>query len=798
MEKEPLFSNEKFSDEDINVRLILDQYLRYWPLYLVFIIIFSVGAYLYLKYSIPVYQATSSILIEKENQSLMVDFSSIEDLFGGNKVVEDQMLVVKSLPVLMKVVDNLLLDVKVTRKTKYTQKTVGVYDNRPFIIERKYLNGDIKDPLVFKIEIIDLENYQLTYNEKTYKFPFGKPLQIPELVSFKLILKKDLPQAVEGEEYTITLNPITATLLNLQENLVVEQAIKSSKVSNAINLSIESSNENKSKDILNNVVQEYFNNDILSKKIISEKTYAFIQDRLGVISTELSGVESDLEKYKTTNKVYSIVDESRLFADNSMSTKQSLTDAELQLSIVNLMLGELNTNKNEILPVNIGLADVNIAVNIKAYNDLVLQDMQYKSSVSELNPERIALSKSISSLRENIKASLNNLRVNNQMLVNNLRKQDKILEGELSLIPNKERVLRDISRQQQTKEALFLFLMQKREEVAISTISIKPDAKIVSPAFSSGVPISPQKGKIILIFLVLGLIIPTVIIYVLSLLDTKIHNLSELERLSPIPVLSSIVKTRKPETKILEKDDRRGIVESFRVLVTNLVFSLSHISDSKSKTIMLTSTIAGEGKTFISSNLAAFLAYSNNKVVLLGMDFRAPKLNLYFKNVKNKGITHFIKEENLEIEDIVNSTNVEGLDVIYPGLIAPVFLDITKSDRLRLMMDQLKEKYDYIIIDSAPVGLVSETLSLFPFVDMCLYIVRADHLDKRALKISEKLYNEGRFADFRLVLNAEDIRKSEYGYGNYGKYGGYGAYGDFEQEEKYKIWQYKYWKDLFS
>ncbi|HMU99365.1 MAG TPA: Wzz/FepE/Etk N-terminal domain-containing protein, partial [Chitinophagales bacterium] len=463
MEKEPLFSNEKFSDEDINVRLILDQYLRYWPLYLVFIIIFSVGAYLYLKYSIPVYQATSSILIEKENQSLMVDFSSIEDLFGGNKVVEDQMLVVKSLPVLMKVVDNLLLDVKVTRKTKYTQKTVGVYDNRPFIIERKYLNGDIKDPLVFKIEIIDLENYQLTYNEKTYKFPFGKPLQIPELVSFKLILKKDLPQAVEGEEYTITLNPITATLLNLQENLVVEQAIKSSKVSNAINLSIESSNENKSKDILNNVVQEYFNNDILSKKIVSEKTYAFIQDRLGVISTELSGVESDLEKYKTTNKVYSIVDESRLFADNSMSTKQSLTDAELQLSIVNLMLGELNTNKNEILPVNIGLADVNIAVNIKAYNDLVLQDMQYKSSVSELNPERIALSKSISSLRENIKASLNNLRVNNQMLVNNLRKQDNILEGELSLIPNKERVLRDISRQQQTKEALFLFLMQKRE-----------------------------------------------------------------------------------------------------------------------------------------------------------------------------------------------------------------------------------------------------------------------------------------------------------------------------------------------
>ncbi|MCA9749338.1 MAG: hypothetical protein KC414_09540, partial [Romboutsia sp.] len=361
MEKEPLFSNDKFSDEEINLRLILDQYLRYWPLYLVFIIIFSVGAYLYLKYSIPVYQATSSILIEKENQSLMVDFSSIEDLFGGNKVVEDQMLVVKSLPVLMKVVDNLLLDIKVTRKTKYTQKTVGVYDNKPFIIERKYQNGDIKAPIVFKIEIIDLENYELTYNDKSYKYPFGKSLQIPELVTFKLILKKDLPQAVEGDEYTITLNPITATLMYLQESLIVEQAIKSSKVSNAINLSIKSSNENKAKDILNNVVQEYFNNDILSKKIISEKTYAFIQDRLGVISTELSGVESDLEKYKTTNKVYSIVDESRLFADNSMSTKQSLTDAELQLSIVNLMLGELNTNKNEILPVNIGLADVNIA-----------------------------------------------------------------------------------------------------------------------------------------------------------------------------------------------------------------------------------------------------------------------------------------------------------------------------------------------------------------------------------------------------------------------------------------------------
>lgn len=257
-----------------------------------------------------------------------------------------------------------------------------------------------------------------------------------------------------------------------------------------------------------------------------------------------------------------------------------------------------------------------------------------------------------------------------------------------------------------------------------------------------------------------------------------------------ILILSSVINTNKPQEVLLSKDDRSNIVESFRVLVTNLVFSLAHIEDKKSKTILLTSTIAGEGKTFLASNLSSFLAYSNHKVVILGMDFRAPKLSTYFTNNTSKGITHFIKDNSLSIDDIINKSSVEGLDVIFPGIIAPVFLDITKSERFNMMMSQLKERYEYVIIDSAPIGLVSETLAFAPFVDMCLFVIRANHLDKRILKISNKLYNEKRFPDYRSILNGVNMNVTGYGYG-YGY--GYGVEPDFSVY-KYKPWKKEFWQ----
>lgn len=791
MEKEPLF-NDNIFDDDINIRQIIEQYLSYWPWYIFSIILFGLFGYLYVKYAKPIYQAKGSILIEKENNSILGDFTVIEEMFGTSNVVDDQILMIKSIPNLQTVVEKLNLDVLIQRRTKYTKKLVEVYENKPFLIEQTYLKENIlKEPITFSVELLDNKKYKFTYNKFEGEFAFGQNLKIGDFLVIKILPNlQTIKEENDSYEYFITINPIRNVILSLNERLVVETAIKNSKTTNAIALSIESSSEKKSVDVLNQVIQEYFNNDILQKKLISEKTYEFIQDRLSVISTELSGVESDLEKYKTSNKIFDIATEGQLFAGSSVENKEALKNAQIQLSIIEMMQKEISNNEG-ILPVNIGLSDVNIAANIKVYNDLIIQDMQYKNSISEKNPERIALAKNINTLRENIKASLKNIETNNRLLVNNLLKQDRAYEKELQLLPSKEKVLREISRQQQTKEALFLFLLQKREEVAISTISIKPDAKIISPAFCSGEPISPQKGKLYLIFLALGLIIPTLFIYIADLFDTKIHSVAELEKESRIPVLSSILKTRKSGTqKILGKQDRAYIIESFRILVTNLVFSLSHIGDKKNKTLLVTSTVAGEGKTFIASNLAAFLTYSNYKVVVIGMDFRAPSLNTFFTNDKNIGITHFIKDDELKVDDIINSTQVENLDVIFPGQIAPVFLDITKSRRLSLLINELKERYDYVIIDTAPVGLVSETLSFAPFADMCLFVVRANYLDKRKLKISEKLFKEKRFADYRLILNAITLESSEYGYG-------YGDY-SFKNKNEDKFWHIDFWRKKFS
>jgi capsular exopolysaccharide synthesis family protein len=272
-----------------------------------------------------------------------------------------------------------------------------------------------------------------------------------------------------------------------------------------------------------------------------------------------------------------------------------------------------------------------------------------------------------------------------------------------------------------------------------------------------------------------------VILYVVQLLNNKIYNISELEKNTNIPIIGSISKGSQTERKLLDKNDRTSIAESFRLLVSNLDFIVN--TNKKAKTILFTSTISGEGKSFISANLASFLAHSGNKVVLVGMDLRAPKLDEFFEQTKPFGITHFIKDKEMTIDQIIcHSKTTENLDVVFSGVIVPNFLEMTKSDRLQALFDALNEKYDYVIVDSAPVGLASDTLFFAGFMDMCLYVVRANYLDKRLLDVSGRLKKENRFKNMMMILNDVDMEKAKYGYG-YGYAYGYG-YGQYQDEKK--------------
>ena len=581
--------------------------------------------------------------------------------------------------------------------------------------------------------------------------------------------------------------------LNLTNTLYVEPH---SKMSNAINLSYKSNDNQKAKDILNEVCAQYFKNSIEDKKYSLINTGAFIKERIILLNSELREIENEIKNYKQNNKLTDFVTESQIYAKNFEQLNQKLFDAELQLNLVNALNNKLAQTEFSPLPVNQGFNDLSINTSIAKYNELAVSLKNLTSSSTELNPERKIIEKTLKETKKSIIDGLNNQRNTLKFIVDQTKRENNELESKLRVVPAQEKELREIGRQQQTKEALFLYLLQKREEVAINETTIEPTARLINYAYSENKPISPKKTIVYLSFILLGLIIPTIFIYLKSIFDTKIHNTDYLDKNSAIPNLGliPILQENNSQRTLLSVDDRSSAAEALRLAITNIEFILADKFDCR--TILTTSTISGEGKSFISANMATFLAYSGKKVILLGFDLRAPKLHEFFDYNNELGITHFIKKQDLKIDDIIiKSHENDNLDIIHSGLIVPNFVELMKNSRISELFKELKKRYDYIIIDSAPVGLVSDTLNLSKYTDMTLFVIRAHYLDKNMLAISNKLFKEKKLPQMNSILNAVDMKKSSYGYG-YGQQYGYGYGNEENKNEKHKFqpWRKEFWK----
>jgi len=768
------------AQEELTLKEQLQLYIRYWPWFLVTVVLMILLAFLYLRYTNNSYQSQATILIKDSKNSELSELAAFEDLGLGNvglskSEFENEIEILKSKRLTRQVVEE--LDLNVTYFRDGNIKTSELFNDSPLTL--KILKGE--DVLTESVSIwiwprnsnaFDLrvgdEGSRDTYN-------FGEKITL-ELGEITVIPKPlELKDYWRVEPYTIVVNvkSIEDAVLSTRKNINVQAINKNSSV---IELTTTSGVKNKSETILNSLIAAYNADATLDKKLVSKNTAEFIDQRLALISQELDSVEKNKVTFKEDKSITNIETEGQLFLENASEFNKRQLEVETQKEVLSTMITYLEQQSNKLLPTNLGLDEEGVSVLVQNYNDLVLERDRLMASATPENPAVVNLTNQIDQLRQNVLQSLDQLRQSIRITERDLDAQQGRIKGKISAIPGIERLYRDIERQQGIKESLYLYLLQKREETAISLAVTTPKAKIVDSAYSLKEPIAPKPKIVYLGSLIVGLLVPFLFVYTRNLLDTKIHNRVEVEKQLPqIPILGELPQLETKEKETIMLNDRSVLAESFRILRTNLSYLLKSQKLPSSKVLYITSTIKGEGKTFTAFNLALSLNSTGRSVLIIGADVRNPQLHRYIgKSEATKGLSEYLYDDKVEMESITNDIeiNKHHLKIILSGRIPPNPAELLMSDRFGKLIDDAKQYYDYVIVDTAPTMLVTDTLLISQHADLTLYVCRAEFTDKKLLNYPKELYTDKKLNNMAFVVN--NVSYANFGYGT--KYGyGYGV-----------------------
>ncbi|OBQ55594.1 polysaccharide biosynthesis tyrosine autokinase [Tamlana sp. s12] len=764
-------------EETTNIRQEIEKYLFHWKWFALGIIIALIGAFIYLRYTPNVYETSTTILIEDESSGgLPSELAVFEELgIGGNKKnIENEITILKSRNLLERVIKNLDFNVAYFKEGQ-VRSSEELASALPFKIN--FLKKDsifYTQETEFKIEALSPTQFKLTpistEHSKTYNF--GDNI-ILDGIDFIVTPNSTSNNMDASHEYTVKIISLKKVTEGLRSAIQVNLLNKNATV---LELKLQSTLKEKAQYILDELVRQYNEDAVEYKSLIGKNTNTFITERLELIKEDLMEVDKTAEIFKTTNKLSDIPTETGIVLETNSEVEKQIIDLNTQLKMVDFVQNLLASNTEALIPQNLGLNASDVSANSSKYNEMLLERTRIAKSSGKNNPVIINLDTQLEQIRGSISQSLDNLKTQLNIALKDAMVQEQRMSARITSVPKQEREYRDIQRQQQIIETLYLFLLQKREENAISLAVTVPNSKLIDKAESSTLPVSPKRKIIYLGALILGLIVPFAIVYIRNLLDNKIHTQKELEELVKAPFVGDVPITVKQD-RMLNKDDRGSQAEAFRMLRTNLNFLLGNTGD-EGQIIFVTSTIPGEGKTFISINLATVYAMTNKKVLLIGADIRKPKFIEYLNIETAKlGLTEYLADTTIEPQDII-SHQKWGFDVIQSGTIPPNPAELLMNGRLDELLAYGKANYDFIIVDTAPINAVTDTMQIASKADLFLYVVRANYLDKRLLDIPKHIHNEKRVQNMALVMNGTDPKKG-YGYG----YGGYG-YGEAEETKK--------------
>jgi tyrosine-protein kinase Etk/Wzc len=752
---------------DAPVKEILLKYLTRWPWFLAGMVLAVSAGFTYLYLAIPKYEAQATILIRDDSKgggelSELVAFEDLGILAKKNNI-ENEIEILRSRTIMLRVVHELGLNFRYYRETR--PRNQELFHALPFTIEATDSSTE-PAPALFYIEKRGEGLYRLSdlKDRNVINVKSGVPFSY---LSGRIIIKENKRQTTPLKgKILVQSEPAERTASAYAARLKIDHA---DAKSNVIRIRLQDPVQEKAIDIIQSLIKQYRIDAIEDKNQVSLNTATFINERIGFITGELSEVENSAQNYKTGNKLVDLASESGFILEEEASNEKEIIQTGIQKELAGFVLNYLSLirSPDELLPANLGLSDAPVSLMISDHNKLVLERNRILKGSKDQNPIVTQLQEQILQMRESIGAALKNLVQTLGLKEQNLRDQAAVITRRITSIPKFEREFREIQRQQQIKEQLYLYLLQKREETAIALAVTVSNAKVIDPAQGSGEVVAPDKKVVFSFSVLLGLLLPAGLIYLWGLFDTKIHGRKDLSR-SEIPFLGEIPAADTDERLVIKADDRSGISEAFRSLRTNISFMLDR-NLQKAPVIFITSTLAKEGKTFLAINLAAITAATGKKVVLAGLDLRTPRVLEYLNLPETKGITNHLIDPNSKIEDfILPVKGIENLYVLPSGDIPPNPAELLLSDRLNEIFTTLRNQFDYVVVDTAPAGLVTDTILCSGQADVIIYVLRAGLTDKNTLTIPETLHREKKLPNMAYLIN--DSRHS----GSYGYAYGYG------------------------
>ena len=780
---------EDNSKENLDIKGLLFKYLCYWKLFAVSVILCLIVSFLYLRYATPIYNITSCIFVnidEKKSPGGSNSLSTMEALgiMSLSNSFDNEIVKLQSRSLIQKVVENLEVYVEIFSPSGFGYSK-PLYKDSPLMV---HMNADaakeLKSPIRMEMEYETLGG--LTVNV-TY-MSMGREVELTKTF-------KQLPAALNTPIGEITITP-TKMMTDELSKFILEATINNpegvarrykgqmtvsaySKTTTFANVAVKNSLPERGKDFIVQLINEYNSDANNEKNEVAQKTADFIQERIHIINMELCATETTLAEFKERFGLTNMNSDAQMALQENSRYKQRETENETQIGLVQLLHEYINSpdNEGEIIPANIGVNNTNLTAVIDEYNELVTEKKGLLQTSSENNPAIIRMNASIRAKQKTVQTTIASVLEALKVVQKDIRKQSDKFETKISNVPRQEKEFMGISRQQEIQAALYTMLLKKREENAIKLASTALNGRILENPIAEG-PVSPKNSLFFLVALTLGMAIPMGSIFLIDLLHNKIEGRKDVEGLTSLTIIGEIPlsKAEPVQGKIVLRENRNDLMEeTFRRLRTNLLFML----EKEEKVVLFTSTIKGEGKSFLVGNLGLSMAYLGKKVLVVGLDIRKPGLNRVFKlSSHNKGITDYLlNSDEVNLQEMIQHTDLSpNLDVLVGGTIPPNPTELLARESLGKAMDILKKKYDYILLDSAPIAMVTDTVVISQLADLCVYVCRTDLTPKDDFCYVNELNNEKNFKKLTVVLNGVDLSKNKYGKYGYHKYG-YGKYG---------------------
>ncbi len=756
-----------------SIQEFIELVLRNWYWFIISVALCGAVALYYLASTPKTYVRTATVVVKDTRKGSGSEITAFNDVLGGigRRSVDNEIHIFQSRRLMEQVVEKYNLDTRYSAKSGL--RTVDMYGRTPVLIE--FVDSKPASGVGFKYSINEAGDITLfEFQDKDGEIDYSITARIGEVVAtpFGNIITEATPYLEQNRELVISvtqypLNEITETYRKRLNCAIVD------KMASVITLNMTDQVPQRAEHIINGVIEAYDMDAIADKQAVSNLTEKFIKERLQTLGEELNNADVDIASFKQDNRLFSPVQEASISAEETAKLKESALSLEANMEMTTYILNYLRDSDktNALIPasaVTISGVSTGLVTQIDQYNKSLLEYKRLLTSSSSSNPTIIDLGNQIAGLHSAVIASLESHIESLKLRIEQINREQMIVDKRMQSSPTMEMELLSKARQQKVKEELYIYLLTKLEENALSEATAESNARVIDHAYGSNIPVSPRSSIILLFSLIMGVCIPLAILYLREIMNTTVRSRRDLDEVLTIPFLGDVPEHngKMGNGIVVREDSRDALSESFRMLRTNLSFMSVN---SNIQVMMFTSSVPHSGKSFVSSNLACTLASSGKRVVILDLDLRLRTLSKSMGQRNNRrGITSYLSGKIESFEDIITpSEESPNLDFIYAGPQPPNPTDMLLSERMDKLIEALRGKYDYIIFDSVPAMAVADALVLDRLVDLTVYIIRQGNLDRRELPEIEKLYREKKFHNMCVILNSATQSAHKYGYGYY-------------------------------